>query len=62
MKNVGPTSFYFYYVNNKKYEGHFIDTEMIFEKNDTILIKHSLVDPTISEVVDKYYMQKYKKP
>lgn len=60
MKNIGPTSYYYYYVNNKKYEGYFRDTEMFFLKNDTILIKYSTEDPSISEVVDKYYMQKYK--
>lgn len=60
VKNIGPTSYYYYYVNNKKYEGYFHDTEKFFKKNDTILIKYSIEDPSISEVVEKYYMQKYK--
>ena len=37
---------------NKKYE--------YLEKGDTILIKYSVEDPTVIEVVDPCYMQKHK--
>lgn len=46
----------------KKNEGNFIDTEMIFEKNDTILIKYSVAEPSLSEVSDKVKdLQRHRK-
>ncbi len=58
--NFGPTSYYYYYVNYDKYKGSFRDTDMFLKKGDTILIKYSRENPELSEVVNVYYMQKYK--
>lgn len=60
IKNNGPISSYYYSVENKRYENGFYDTDKFLQKGDTILIKYSKEDPSLSEVVDKYYMQKYK--
>lgn len=58
MKNIGPTSYYYYFVEGKRYDGYFRDTDKFLEKGDTILIKYSKENPSLSEVIDKYYMQK----
>ncbi|OJX38802.1 hypothetical protein [uncultured Flavobacterium sp.] len=60
VKNFGPTSYYYYYVDHHKYQGSFYDTDTFLKKGDTILIKYSKENPSLSEVVDKYYMQKYR--
>ena len=57
----GFTIWFEYSVNDKKHEQQWARGAYTFlEKGDTILIKYSVEDPTVIEVVDPCYMQKHK--
>jgi hypothetical protein len=59
--NTGYTLWFSYKVNdeviNNKWSG---GGYTFLEQGDTILIKYSVEDPTVIEVVDPCYMQKHK--
>lgn len=51
---------YFYYVKGKKYFGEDTGDFNFMHIGDTLLVKYSIDDNSISEVDDMYYMKKYK--
>jgi hypothetical protein len=56
----GRVGFFDYKVNRKDYDLRVAKNLDFMEKGDTILIRYSLTHPSISEVEDLYYMEKYK--
>ncbi len=51
----------YFEVNSKRLEAKIWGGDYDFLNiGDTILIKYAIEDPTLVEVIDKYYMQKYK--
>jgi hypothetical protein len=49
-----------YYVNGKKHESFISFKDKTLKKNDTILIKYSIEDPSVVKVIDFCYMKKHK--
>lgn len=52
---------YFYFIKGKKYTGSDNGNFNILKTGDTVLIKYSIENNSVSEVANKYYMQKYHK-
>ena len=50
-----------YTVNGENYSIIIESKKKHLQKNDTVLIKYSIDDPSIAEVIDYCYMGKYKK-
>lgn len=51
----------YFFANKKRIEVHLLSgTYKDYSIGDTILIKYAVEDPELVQVVDKYYMQKYK--
>jgi hypothetical protein len=51
----------YFFINKKKIEVRLLSgTYKNHLIGDSILIKYAIEDPTLVQVVDKYYMQKYK--
>lgn len=61
VRNTGPISyFYFKIKKDEKILLEEIGRYDFLQKEDTVLIKYSLEDPSIGEVIDPCYMQKHK--
>lgn len=60
MRNRGPVSFFIF---KEKTDNILIDINgeyNFLQKGDTVLIKYSIEDPTVAEVIDFCYMKKHK--
>lgn len=51
---------YYYYVNKIRYENEDRKDFTDLKVGDTILVEYSKKDPSISRVVDKHYMKRYR--
>lgn len=51
---------YYYLVEGKKYSGSDNGKFNFMKIGDTLLIEYAKEDKSVSKVVDKYYMKKYK--
>lgn len=49
-----------FYINGKEYEAGKLGKYDFLQKEDTVLIKYSVEDPSVAEIVNVFYMQKYK--
>lgn len=54
-----PSAEYYYYVKGEKYYNDEYSNFNIMKIGDTILIKYAISNPSVSEVLDKYYMKIY---
>jgi hypothetical protein len=59
-KNAGPLQVLNYSINHREYYIFIKERCTFLQKGDTVLIKYSVEDPNIAEVIDFCYMQKHK--
>lgn len=59
-KNGGPISVFTFKIENNTIKSEVYKKFEHLQKGDTVLIKYSIQAPSIIEVLDKYYMKKYK--
>lgn len=50
-----------YKIKNKEYEFNQSGDYKFMQVGDTVLVEYAVEDNSVARVVDKYYMQKYKK-
>lgn len=55
--NTGRINIFEFQINGKKYETKIYGNFKDLESNDTVLIKYSIDDPTITEMVDPDYIK-----
>lgn len=60
VKNTGPESYFYFKVNDQKILTFELGKYEFLQKGDTVLIKYSLEDPSVAEVIDFCYMRKHK--
>ena len=60
MAKVCDESDFEYQINGEKFELTVCGEFSFLQKGDTVLIKYSLKDPSVSELMDVYYMNKYR--
>lgn len=56
----GRVGFFDYKVNRKNYDLRVSKNLDFMEIGDTILVRYSVTHPSVAEVEDLYYMEKYK--
>lgn len=59
VRQIAGVDFY-YFVNGTKYQNNDNGNFNFMKVGDTILIEYAVVNNSVSRVIDKYYMQKYK--
>lgn len=60
VRNTGPKSYFYYFIKDKKMLTSEPGKFNFLQKGDTVLIKYSIEDPSVAEVIDYCYMQKHK--
>lgn len=60
FRNVGPQSFFNFYVQRTKYKIEKHGRFNFLQKGDTVLIEYSIEDPSVGKVIDFCYMKKHK--
>lgn len=60
MKNRGSVSFFVFENVNEKIVLDINGSYTFLQKGDTVLIKYSIKDPNVAEVIDFCYMKKHK--
>jgi hypothetical protein len=60
VRITGPISYFYFEHNHRKILLEELGKYDFLKKGDTVLIKYSLEDPSIAEVIDFCYMKKHK--